>query len=335
MGKSKNNAGNANADGAASEKVQKSAGTINFLSTEETLDSAQQQVRLPHISKPFARESWERARPWMLMQRQKLEGMGWAPADNARIDLYSLKRNAPHGSFTDDGLVYLRVPKAFINFHRSGKPEDDKKDDKAHRHTRRNMHSTVYGISDPLVWKLKIDAAESEEADRVPNVVFDVVEPMENIAYLVMTLAPGLIVLNASRKDAMIPGSHVVETSPGAPSIRHQGLFASSEELTRTLAPAFWYKRNAEHLRKILGDAAFEATLRAAEDEERCTTRKLGQVAERVWEEVLPVQEKKKKTSKKTSGKRRDSTATNATAAEAGNNAPSANFTPMQAPGVV
>ncbi len=52
-------------------------------------------VRLNHVSKPWTRESWEKARPFILEQRQKLETSGWAGTDSARTELYVLRRNAP------------------------------------------------------------------------------------------------------------------------------------------------------------------------------------------------------------------------------------------------
>jgi len=280
-------------------------GGIDF--SEAGVEAAAAQVQLGHVSKPHARDAWERAKPWMLEQRQKLEGLGWAPVDKARTELYVLKRMAPHGSFTDDGFVYVRVPAKFIDFTRSAKARDASADGEEAELKRRGIRSKKrenapsHALNDPLVWKIKIDGAESTEADRVPNVALDVVQPMENIMYLVMTLAPGLIRLHASRKDAMLPGSHTQETrdDPVAPSVRHSAIFAASEQLARVLPPAFWFKRNSEHLRKILGDAEFEAAEAAANDEERATSRILGDVAERTWEEMLPPPEQKKKKSKK------------------------------------
>ena len=95
-----------------------------FDSSDAVLDEARKMVRLNHVSKPWTRESWEKARPFILEQRQKLETSGWSSTDSARTEMYVLRRNAPHGAFTDDGFMYIRVPKKFIDFHRSSRPAD-------------------------------------------------------------------------------------------------------------------------------------------------------------------------------------------------------------------
>lgn len=56
-----------------------------FDSSTETLDAAKEQVKLDHITKPWTRDAWERAKPFILEQRQKLESNGWASADAARV----------------------------------------------------------------------------------------------------------------------------------------------------------------------------------------------------------------------------------------------------------
>ncbi|KAK0518559.1 hypothetical protein OC835_007805 [Tilletia horrida] len=89
----------------------KNLGSVVFCSEEEHLQAAQDVVKLDHVNKPWTREAWERARPWILEQRQKLESNGWVPTDANRTELLVLKRNAPPGSFTEDGSLYLRIPK--------------------------------------------------------------------------------------------------------------------------------------------------------------------------------------------------------------------------------
>ena len=83
-------------------------GGIHFDSSDSIAENARKQVNLAHITKPWTRDTWERARPWILEQRQKLEGLGWSNVDGARTELFVLKKNAPHGSFTEDGCEYMR-----------------------------------------------------------------------------------------------------------------------------------------------------------------------------------------------------------------------------------
>jgi hypothetical protein len=105
-------------------------------------------------------------------------------------------------------VVYVRVPAKFIDFTRSAKARDASADGEeaelkrrgirskkrgAYRLPRRRHHphradrahltenAPSHALNDPLVWKIKIDGAESTEADRVPNVALDVVQPMENM----------------------------------------------------------------------------------------------------------------------------------------------------------
>lgn len=60
-------------------------GGIHFDSSEATIDKATKQVNLQFVNKPWTRDAWERARPWLLEQRQKLESQGWAPIDGLRV----------------------------------------------------------------------------------------------------------------------------------------------------------------------------------------------------------------------------------------------------------
>lgn len=267
------------------------------------MDTAHKQINLPHITKPWTRDAWERAKPFVLEQRQKLEGMGWSNVDGARTELYVLKRNAPAGSFTEDGSIYIRVPKKFIDFTRSGKGNTadegadgdeaaDGKKKKATRVSKKKDNATSYEMNDPLVWKVKVENAESDDPERQPSVCLDVVEPMENILYLIMTLQPGLIRLHASRKNVVQPGTKqsAMRDDADTPTVRHTAMVAASESYTRTLPPAYWFKRNAEALQKILNangeeSKEYEHTLAAAENVQRAVTRDMKDVAEKTWEE--------------------------------------------------
>lgn len=282
-------------------------GGIHFDSSDSVSDNARKQVNLEHITKPWTRDTWERARPWILEQRQKLEGLGWSNVDGARTELFVLKKNAPHGSFTEDGSIYIRVPKKFIDFNRSGKTggdeggaeeggegeEGEKKKKKPSRVSKKKENAPSYELNDPLVWKIKVENAESDDPERIPSVVLDLPEPMENIMYMVMTLQPGLIRLHAARKNVVQPGTKQSATRDDAetPTVRHTAMVASSEAYTRTLPPAYWFKRNMESLQKILNSGEegkeYEHTLAAAENVQRAVTRDCKDVEERTWEEKI------------------------------------------------
>lgn len=87
--------------------------------------------------------------------------------------------------------IYIRLPKKFIDFNRSGKgtggddagegEDADKKKKKTGRVSKKKEGAVSYQLQDPLVWKLKIDGADSEEVGREPSVCLDVMEPMENM----------------------------------------------------------------------------------------------------------------------------------------------------------
>lgn len=142
----------------------------------------------------------------------------------------------------------------------------------------------------------------------------DVVEPLENIFYLVMCLQPGLARLHAFRDNVVQAGTHEVDVREDAdpPTARHRALIAASESYERVLPPAYWFKRNREELEVILGEG-FEPTLAAAENMQRSTVRNIKNVEEKMWEEVLKVdKDAPKKTKKRASGatkKRKDSMA--------------------------
>ncbi|PWN88095.1 hypothetical protein FA10DRAFT_232892 [Acaromyces ingoldii] len=296
------------------DSLQPSPGGIYFDSSDATVDATAKLVNLTHITKPWTRDAWERAKPWILEQRQKLESNGWSNADGARTELFVLKKNAPPGSFTEDGSIYIRVPKKFIDFNRSGKTaggddapaagadegaadgEEGAKKKKTSRISKKKENAPTYELNDPWVWRVKIDGADSEDINKEPNVALDVLEPMENILYLVMTLQPGLIRLHAERKDVVQPGTkQSTRRDDGEkPTIRHQAMVASHESYLRILPPAFWFKKNAEVLRKILssqGNAEqskeYDETLAAAENVQRSHQRTVKDVKEKTWEEVI------------------------------------------------
>lgn len=93
--------------------------------------------------------------------------------------------------------IYIRVPKKFIDFNRSGKGTDDgaatlddgaegaddgeKKKKKASRVSKKKENAPSYELNDPLVWKIKIENAESDDPARQPSVCLDLPEPMENM----------------------------------------------------------------------------------------------------------------------------------------------------------
>ena len=148
-------------------------------------------------------------------------------------------------------------------------------------------------MNDPLVWKIKVENSESDDPERIPSVVLDIPEPMENIMYMVMTLQPGLIRLHAARKNVVQPGTKQSATRDDAetPTVRHTAMVAGSEAYTRTLPPAYWFKRNMESLQKILNSGeegkVYEHTLAAAENVQRAVTRDCKDVEERTWEEKV------------------------------------------------
>ncbi|SJX64271.1 uncharacterized protein SRS1_14920 [Sporisorium reilianum f. sp. reilianum] len=284
----------------------KDCGVI-FDSSDVVLDEARKMVRLDHVSKPWTRESWEKARPFILEQRQKLESSGWAGTDSARTELYVLRRTAPHGAFTEDGFMYIRIPKKFIDFHRSSRSADDdakaeEHDDGKQRKTlrRRKENAPSYKLDNEYIWKVRVDG-DGDNSERDPNVILDTPEPFENIFYLVQCLSPGMARLEYNRKDAMQPNTKQsdLRDNPEAPAMRHRAVFAASEKMVRTLPPAFWMKKNEIELRKILGAEAFEATMRAAQDEKRSHVRDVKGLNEKVWEEALPPRSESDKKGKK------------------------------------
>ncbi|KDN46265.1 hypothetical protein K437DRAFT_268148 [Tilletiaria anomala UBC 951] len=286
-------------------------GGVLFSSSDAILNAVAEQVKLTHITKPWTRDAWERAKPWVLEQRQKLEGMGWASADVARTELYVLKKNAPHGADTDDGFLYIRIPKKFIDFMRCAKGDDPAAEDEAagedgkkkKRVVKKKENAPSYELSHPEIWRIRIDA-DTETSDREANVLLDVAEPLENIFYLLQVLQPGLARIHASRKDVIQPGTMQsgMRDDAEAPTVRHRAQVAASESYMRTLPPAFWLKRNEGELRKILTEKTFDETLKAAEEGQArgATERTVKDIKEKVWEEQLKmdqlsVKDKKKK----------------------------------------
>lgn len=293
---------NAGEDGPVVVNTRKGPdGGIKFSSSESTLHAVAEQTKLTHITKPWTRDAWERAKPFVLEQRQKLEGMGWSPADAQRTELFVLKKNAPHGSDTEDGFLYVRIPKKFIDFMRSGSAdeaeaaeegaEDGKKKKRA---SKKKEGAPSYELTHPNVWTIKIDG-DAENADREANVQLDVIEPLENIFYLVQVLQPGLARIHATRKDVVQNGTKQSDMRDDAevPTIRHRAQVAASESYLRTLPPAYWLRRNEGELRKILTETTFDETLAAADAgaARGAHERTVKGVAEKVWEEKLKIDE--------------------------------------------
>lgn len=112
-----------------------------------------------------------------------------------------------------------------------------------------------------------------------------------------MTLQPGLIQLHAKRNDVIQAGTRESSTRDDAdkPTVRHSAMVASSEAYTRTLPPAFWFKRNVQHLCKIMSPTGntetskeYDDTMAAADNVQRAVTRVIKDVKEKTWEEELP-----------------------------------------------
>ena len=74
-------------------------GGVYFCSDDQVLHPVQDQVQMDHVTKPWTREAWERARPWVLEQRQKLEVAGWSVAAPARVS-YTFARTLQVGVMT-------------------------------------------------------------------------------------------------------------------------------------------------------------------------------------------------------------------------------------------
>lgn len=213
-----------------------------------------------------------------------------------------------------DGYLYVPIPKKMIDFMRTARKnnaaDNDEEENEDESNDKKKAPSRIskkrearyhYDMSDPNVWKIKIDGADSEEPGKVPNVQVDVTEPLENIFNLVQCLQPGLLRLFSWRENVIQQGTHEIDVREDAepPTARHRAMIAESESYTRVLPPAYWFKRNRDELQRILGEG-FEPTLKAAEDEDRTTTRTIKSVEEKVWEEVIKVQEKAvRKTQKK------------------------------------
>lgn len=125
------------------------------------------------------------------------------------------------------------------------------------RQSKRREMRANYDLAEPNVWKIKIDGADSDEPGKVPSVMVDVSEPMENIFYLVMCLQPGLARLFAWREDVIQQGTHETDVRDGInpedpPTARHRAMVAASESYQRVLPPPYWFKRNRDDLEKIL-----------------------------------------------------------------------------------
>lgn len=106
-----------------------------------------------------------------------------------------------------------------------------------------------------------------------------------------MCLSPGMVTLQSSRKEAIQPGTKESDAREMEESIsvRHRAI-VGNEFYTRTLPPAFWFKRNQEALTKIMAEG-YEPTLAAAEDMEKSTTRDIKDLKEKTWEEEIKLTE--------------------------------------------
>lgn len=111
--------------------------------------------------------------------------------------------------------IYIRIPKKFIDFTRSGKGADEgaedaaegdeaseKKKKKASRLAKKKENATSYELNDPLVWKLKIENAESDDPARQPSVILDVPEAMENMCVEFAWVCVPLLTLPLQRVPA-------------------------------------------------------------------------------------------------------------------------------------
>ncbi len=79
--------------------------------------------------------------------------------------------------------MYIRMPKKFIDFHRSSRPADDDKaeegEDAKQRKTlrRRKENAPSYKLDNEFIWKVRVDG-DGEQSDRDPNVILDTPEPL-------------------------------------------------------------------------------------------------------------------------------------------------------------
>jgi len=230
-----------------------------------------------------------------------MESSGWSGIDALRTELFVLRKPAPHVSDTEDGYLYVRIPKKFIDFNRSAKGDDidetgdavggEKKTTK--RVSKRKENAPSYDLVDPDIWRIRIEG-DLETSDVEPNVLLDVTEPFENVFYLIQTLQPGLARIHASRNDVIQQGTRESDTrddGEGSQTIRHRAQVAASESYMRVLPPPFWFRRNETELRKILVDGAFDAALEAAEDKARSGERNIKDIKEKTWEEKVKLDE--------------------------------------------
>ncbi len=195
-------------------------------------------------------------------------------------------------------VLYVRIPKKFIDFNRAGRTTDDDDNEsvvsekRSRRLSKKRENAPSHELVHPDVYRIKIDG-EAENSEVEANVQLDVIEPMENLFYLVMTLQPGLARLTASRKDVIQPGtkeSDVRDDAEGQ-TIRHRAMVAATESYMRIVPPAYWYRRNETWLRKILSDAAYDACLAAADATQRSAQRTTKDVKEKVWEEKVKAED--------------------------------------------
>lgn len=263
---------------------------------------------MSHVtSRPWTRDAWERAKPWIMEQRQKLEDRHWSQADHLRTELFALRKPAPTSADTEDGYLYIHMPRKWIDFIRAGKTQEDREAEEAargHRHHRvqHRRAAPSYGMSSPDIWRVRVDVSD----DHPSTVLLDVEEPLENMMYTMMCIQPGLARLHAERDNVIQVGTKTVDMhrEGDAPSIRIQAMVADKESYMRILPPAYWIKRNAPQLAKILGQNEYAATLAAAEDEQRAALRTVTNCTHRVWEEALPPEPKDKQKNKNKKSRR-------------------------------
>lgn len=79
--------------------------------------------------------------------------------------------------------MYVRCPKKWIDFNRSGKKLKEGEQQTAAQSkarkaiSKRKENAPTYEINSEHVWKIKIDGADSEDVGRDCSVMMDVVEP--------------------------------------------------------------------------------------------------------------------------------------------------------------
>lgn len=264
------------------------------------------RIGLPHVlSKPWEREAWERAKPWVMEQRQKLEDRHWMQVGHLRTELFALRKPAPPSADTEDGYIYIHMPRKFIDFVRSGKTEAEREAElmakgHTHHHVAHKKHHPSYDMTSASVWPVRVEQSEEHDA----TVLLDTDEALENMFYLLQCISPGMARLHAERHNVVQPGTrhvddHAALHAGDAPSVRIRAMVADDEEYVRILPPAYWIKRHAAQLTKILGTEEYAATLTAACNDARANERHIVNLHDAAWEEALPPHPSKDKKHRK------------------------------------